>query len=93
MDKIKQAIRLIMSSDENEMIDFIAQIRTEFFKLTPEEVSFPKSISEVTKFMSNLTMYRKGTPIHVRGAILYNHNIKDKKLQRKYSIIKKYFLK
>jgi len=87
-DKIKQAIRLIMSSDENEMIDFIAKTREEFFKLTPEEVSFPKSINEVTKFMSNLTMYQKGTPIHVRGAILYNHYIKDKKLQRKYSIIK-----
>lgn len=87
-NKIKQAIRLIMSSDENEMIDFIAETKKEFFKLTPEEVSFPKSISEVAKFMSSLSMYQKGTPIHVRGAILYNHYIKDKKLQRKYSIIK-----
>jgi DNA polymerase elongation subunit (family B) len=87
-DRIKRAIKLIMTSNEDEMIKFISETKEDFFKLTPEEVSFPKSINELTKFKSNLTMYVKGTPIHVRGAILYNHYIKEKKLGRKYSMIK-----
>ena len=33
-------------------------------------------------------MYTKGTPIHVRGSILYNHHVKQHKLQKKYSEIK-----
>ena len=33
------------------------------------------------------TIYAKGTPIHIRGALLYNHYIKQKKLTNKYSAI------
>jgi DNA polymerase elongation subunit (family B) len=87
-DRIKKAIKLIMTSTEDEVIKFIDITRKEFFELTPEEVSFPKSVNEITKFKSNSTMYAKSTPIHVRGSILYNYYIKDKKLDKKYSIIK-----
>lgn len=87
-DRIKKAIKLIMTSTEDEVIKFIDVTRKEFFSLTPEEVSFPKSVNEITKFKSSATMYAKSTPIHVRGAILYNYYIKDKKLDKKYSIIK-----
>lgn len=87
-DRIKKAIQLIMSSTEAELIDYIETTRIEFFNLTPEEVSFTKSVNELTKFRSNLSMYIKGTPIHVRGSILYNHYVKQHKLQKKYSDIK-----
>lgn len=87
-DKIKQAIWLIMNSTEEKTVEFVEKTKKEFFKLTPEEVSFPKSVNELSKFKSNLTMYVKSTPIHVRGSILYNHYIKENKLQKKYSTIK-----
>ena len=87
-DKIKKAIWLIMNSTEEKTVEFVEQTKKEFFNLTPEEVSFPKSVNELSKFKSNLTMYVKSTPIHVRGSILYNHYIKENKLQKKYSMIK-----
>jgi DNA polymerase elongation subunit (family B) len=87
-DKIKQAIWLIMNSTEEKTVEFVEKTKKEFFNLTPEEVSFPKSVNELSKFKSNLTMYVKSTPIHVRGSILYNHYIKENKLQKKYSMIK-----
>jgi len=87
-DRIKKAIRLIMSSTEDELIKYIEETRQQFLKLSPEEVSFTKSVNELTKFKSNLSMYIKGTPIHVRGSILYNHHVKQHKLQKKYSEIK-----
>jgi DNA polymerase elongation subunit (family B) len=34
------------------------------------------------------TIYRKSTPIHVKGSLLYNHAIKQKKLHKKYPVIK-----
>lgn len=87
-DKIKTAIQLIMSSTEEELISYIEKTKIEFFSLSAEEVSFTKSVNELTKFKSNLTMYTKGTPIHVRGSILYNYYVKTHKLQKKYSMIK-----
>jgi DNA polymerase elongation subunit (family B) len=84
---IKDALKLMMSGTENDVIDFIKNSRSEFRKMKPEEVSFPRSVSDVVKYKSSSSIYIKGTPIHVRGALLFNHHIKDKKLINRYSLI------
>tara|TARA_B100000902_G_scaffold270313_1_gene256148 strand:- start:2442 stop:4913 length:2472 start_codon:yes stop_codon:yes gene_type:complete len=84
---IKDALKLMMNGTEDEVIDFIDSAREKFKKLTPEEIAFPRSISDVNKHKSFSTIYGKGCPMHVRGALLYNHYIKEKKLDSKYSLI------
>ena len=84
---IKDALKLMMSGTENEVIAYIEKCREKFEKLPPEQISFPRSVSDVQKYQSPATIYSKGTPIHVRGALLYNHYVKEKKLSHKYSII------
>ena len=85
--KIKDALKIVMTKTEDEMISFIDNFRKAFNKLPPEEISFPRSINDVDKHKSSSTLYSKGTPIHARGALLYNHLIKDKKLDKKYAKI------
>jgi DNA polymerase elongation subunit (family B) len=84
---IKDALKLMMSGTEDDVIDFIERSRSEFKKLPPEQVSFPRSASDVNKYKSSSSIYEKGTPIHVRGALLYNHYIKKENLTNKYSLI------
>jgi len=84
---LKDAFKILMTGSEDEMIKFIDSKRDEFKKLPPEEVSFPRSVSDVVKYKSHASIYTKGTPIHARGALLYNHYIKEKKLDAKYSLI------
>ena len=84
---IKDALKLMMSGTEDEVIDFIENARKEFRKLPPEQISFPRSASDVQKYKSSSDIYIKGTPIHVRGALLFNHYIKENKLTNKYSLI------
>jgi hypothetical protein len=69
------------------VIDFIEKSRSDFKKLPPEQVSFPRSASDVNKYKSSASIYEKGTPIHVRGALLYNYYIKKENLTNKYSLI------
>ena len=85
--KIKDALKIVMTKTEDEMIAFIDNFRKAFNQLPPEEISFPRSINDVDKHKSSSTLYCKGTPIHARGAILYNHLIKEKKLDKKYAKI------
>jgi DNA polymerase elongation subunit (family B) len=85
--KIKDALKIVMTKTEDEMISFIDNFRKAFNELPPEEISFPRSINDVDKHKSSSTLYSKGTPIHARGAILYNHLIKEKKLDKKYAKI------
>ena len=84
---IKDTLNLVMSGTEDDVIEFIDKARTKFESLPPEDIAFPRTVSDVDKHKNAATIYSKGTPIHARGALLYNHYIKKKKLDNKYSII------
>jgi hypothetical protein len=84
---IKDALKLMMTGTEEDVIHFIDKSREKFKKLPPDQISFPRSVSDVQKYKSSSDIYSKGTPIHVRGALLFNHYIKQNKLDNKYSLI------
>jgi DNA polymerase elongation subunit (family B) len=84
---IKDALKLMMSGSEDDVIKFIENARKEFKSLPPEQISFPRSASDVVKYQSFSNIYAPKTPIHVRGALLFNYYIKQNKLTNKYSLI------
>jgi len=86
-EKMKETIRLIVNSTESEVQEYIAKFRDEFKKLPPEDVAFPRGINGLKNYSDSATLYKKGTPIHVRGAILYNFTLKEKKLTNSYPLI------
>ncbi len=85
---LKEAFNILMTGTEDDVINYIDRSRKEFNSLPPEQISFPRSVSDVVKYKSSSNIYSKGTPIHCRGALLYNHYIKENKLDNKYSLIK-----
>ena len=86
-EKMKETIKILVNGTEDDVQDFIAEFRKHFKGLPAEEISFPRGINGLRKYSNSVTMYEKGTPIHVRGAILYNHNLKELKLEKKYPLI------
>ena len=84
---IKDALKLMMNKTEDDVIKFIDNCRKEFKTLPPEDISFPRSASDVVKYQAHSTIYAKGTPIHIRGALLFNYYVKKHKLDNKYSLI------
>ena len=84
---IKDGLKIMMNGTEDEVIDYIDKCRKEFKTLEPEDIAFPRTASDVRKYSASSTIYAKGTPIHIRGALLFNHYIKQKKLTNKYSLI------
>jgi DNA polymerase elongation subunit (family B) len=84
---IKDGLKLMMSGTEDQVIKFIDKCRSDFKKLPPEQIAFPRTASDVRKYRSHSDIYAKGTPIHIRGALLFNHYVKEKNLTNKYSLI------
>ena len=84
---IKDGLKLMMSGSEDDVIEFIDECRNKFKSLSPEEIAFPRTASDIRKYHSSSSIYAKKTPIHVRGALLFNHYVKEKKLTNKYSLI------
>jgi DNA polymerase elongation subunit (family B) len=85
---LKDAIKVIVNGSNDDLLEYIENAREQFFALPPEEIAFPRSVNGVEKYKSDIKVYVKGTPMHVRGALMYNQLVKDKKVTNRYSLIK-----
>jgi DNA polymerase elongation subunit (family B) len=85
--KIKEAINIIMTQTESDLHKFIEQFREDFKKLPVEDISFPRSVNGLGEYADNASIYKKGTPIHVKGALVYNHVLRTLKLTKRYQEI------
>jgi DNA polymerase elongation subunit (family B) len=83
-DKLKESFKVIMGGDQKEMKEFIVNFRRDFELLPPEDIAFPRSVNGVNKYGDTTSIYKKGTPMHVKGALLYNHLLKTKKISHKF---------
>ena len=85
--KIKEAINIIMKKDEDTLQKFVADFKDEFYQMTAQQISFPRSCNNLAKYRHANSIFIKGTPIHVKGALIYNYQIQQFKLNRKYPVI------
>jgi DNA polymerase elongation subunit (family B) len=84
---LKDAIPIMMSGTEDDMISYINECKKKFMKMSPEEVSFPRSVNKLDVYGDRITIYKKRTPLQIRAVLLYNHYIRKNKLDNKYPII------
>ena len=82
--KIKEALKIIMSGDEKMLNTVIQEFREEFMTLPPEDIAYPRSCNGIDKFRGESSLFARGAPIHVKGAILYNWLLEKEKLHGKY---------
>ena len=81
---LKEVFNIIVSGTEDEVITYIENFKEKFHSLRMEDVAFPRSVKGLSKYKDPATIYRKSTPIHVKGSLIYNHMLSNKKLSKKY---------
>ncbi len=69
-------------------MESIKDYREEFNNLSFDQIAFPRSVQGIEKYSSTKSIYTKGTPIHVRGVLLYNYMLRKHKLTKKYQSIR-----
>ena len=87
-DKFKEIFRVIVEGTEIDTQGYIRDFRSHFKTLPPEDVSFPRGVSNLAKWKDRKTIFKKGTPIHVRGALCYNNAIVENDINRRYESVK-----
>jgi len=85
---LRKTVKMALTKSQDEIQQYIADLEEKFMQMPPEEIAFPRSANNLAKYKSNSSIYQKATPMHVRGSLLYNHHIKEKKLDKKYEMIK-----
>jgi len=86
-DHLKNCIKLILTKEESDLIEYIDQVRSEFFSASPAQVAFPRGVNSLEEYSDPSLIYKKGTPIAVKGALVYNHLLQKMKLDKKYTSI------
>jgi len=86
-DKLYAAFKIIIGKTNDELISFINDIRAETRERHYSDIAFPRGVNNLAKYSHPIEIYQKGTPIAVRGALLYNHYVKKYKVQNKHPLI------
>ena len=86
-DKLYEAFKIIISKTNDDLIKFVDKIREDTKEQHYTDVAFPRGVNGLDKYKSAASIYSKGTPIHVRGALLYNHYLKKHKITNKHQSI------
>ena len=81
---LKEAFKIMMNGTEDDVINYIEEFKIKFKTLPAEEVSFPRSVKGLAKYHDSASIYQKSTPIHVKGSLIYNKILQNKRLTRKY---------
>jgi len=86
-DKIKEALKIIINEDEQSLNKFIQSFRKEFMEMKPERIAFPRSCNGLKRWGDRSTVYKKGTPMHIKGSLMYNYLLDKEKVSHKYPVI------
>lgn len=86
-NEMRKLLSIIMNDTEKDVQNFIANFKKEFKILPVESIAFPRGVNGISEYSDSTTLYKKGTPIHVKGCILYNHYLKKMGLEKKYQKI------
>jgi DNA polymerase elongation subunit (family B) len=85
--KIVDGLNLILVSTEEDLQKFIAEFRAEFKKLPAEDIAFPRGVNGLATYSDNTSLFKKGTPIHVKGSLIFNYFLDKMSLDKKYQKI------
>lgn len=87
-EKMKEALEIIMNGTEADLVTFCDSVREASKTIEYQDISFPRSVSDLDEYADKTSIFRKGTPINARGCLLYNDALKRKNLTSKYEAIK-----
>jgi len=86
-DKLRDSLNVILRGNQSELHSYIIDFREQFNKMPVEEIAFPRGVNGMRQYAGS-PIYTKGTPIHVRGSLLFNHYLTRKGLEKKYQAIR-----
>lgn len=79
-EALKEAFKIIMTKDVQTLRSFVDNWREKYYNSSFVDIAFPRGINGIKKYADKGTIYKPKCPMHVRGALLYNKMIADRRL-------------
>ncbi len=84
---LKDCVGIVLTKNESALREFVRNMEEKWHKMSHQDIAFPRTVNNVTQYKDPSSIFRKGTPIHVKGALMYNHLIQTKNLEKKYQLL------
>ena len=86
---VKPFLRRVLTKilEKDDISKYISNCRTEYLELSPAQIAFPRGANNFEKWYQEKG-FKKGTPIGVRAAFIFNKYVDQKKLEAQYTKIK-----
>lgn len=84
---LTDVIPKIFYEGEKAVRDYVFEVKEKFKDIPVETVAIPSSVNGVDKYTDENTVYKLGTPKHVRASILYNSVVKRMNLEKDIELI------
>lgn len=78
----------LMDNSDNDLKKYIDDKWEEFLKLSFDDIAMPKGTNDLEKYADSKMIYGPKTPMHVRGALLFNNYIKRMGWEQDIDLIK-----
>lgn len=85
---LRESVSIALSGSQSEIQKFVETAKSNFFNSSIDQIASTKSANNLAQYTGTNTLYTKGVPLHVRGALVYNHHLKRLGLDKKYELIK-----
>ncbi len=86
-ERLEDALKVVMKGDEKLVHEFVDNARKEFKELDPYDIAFPRRVNNLIEYENAVSIYKKGTPMHVRASLMFNHLIVQKGLDMQFEPI------
>lgn len=84
---IKDALEVIMNGEEKDLQKFVEDFKDEFLKMDFVQIASPRGVNDLDLYADPVNIWKKSTPIAVKGALVFNHLIDKKNLTKRYEKI------
>lgn len=84
---LKDSVGIVLRETEESLKKFVNDLENKWSKMDYREIAFPRTVNGVGQYRDENSIFKKGTPIHVRGALIYNYLVQQKNLDKKYQYI------
>jgi DNA polymerase elongation subunit (family B) len=87
-NKLKDCIKIILTKNPDELRKYVDEFYDEFMKLSIEDIASPRGVKGVGKYYDHTSIYKTGTPIATKAALLHNAYVKKLGLEKDIAPIK-----
>lgn len=87
-NKLKDCIKIILTTTPEELRKYVDEFYDEFMKLPIEDVAAPRGVKGISKYTDGKNIYKTGTPIATKAALLHNAYVDELNLTKDVPHIK-----